>query len=584
MSTSTCAYCSTPVTDNSETEGEAEVMGPLSIPSSLLQNRVYLIFRGLLVIVGGFLVHLSLGTIYTFGNIAPYIVSYIRNESHPADLRQGTTTWIFAFALMGQGAAMFIGGWMVRKIGPRWTTLIGSWVMSLGVGLTYFTIRVSFWLVLLTYGFLFGVGVGIAYIGPLSSAMKWLPKWKGFANGIVVAGFGLGALIFNVVQTIYVNPHDISAVKNKNGEDYFTDPDLIHRVPNLFLILCGSYAVMQLIGSLLLTNPPAGYEEQNEDKTPEQYQSGPYREVDDNSYSKNNQTPSKSRNGSLINSRKKSLPSHPANGSFASNKSTDGPELNGFSSDELDAEKDEKDEEVELLRGNNSPMYSREVSPDFSSSTVESSVTSTMSWSRNVVTSLTPLQMLKKPSFYMLWFAFMFNGMTVLFTATLYKFFGLKVGESDHFLAVMGSVSAIFNCLGRIIWGVVADKVSYKFALVLISGIMTITLLTLYASTEGGRGLFFIWVCVLFFCIGGNFSVFPTAIARAYGIQYVSVNYGLLFTSQIVAGCAGALLSTVLKTHVDYAMLFLVISGFGGAGLLVVLLYRPKRYIALMTN
>lgn len=535
---------------------------------------MYLFIRGLLVITGGFLVHLTLGTIYTYGNIAPYIVSYIRNQSHPASLTQGATTWIFAFALMGQGGAMFLGGWMVKKIGPRWTTLIGSWVMSLGVCLTYFTIRVSFWLVLLTYGLLFGVGVGIAYIGPLSSAMKWLPKRKGFANGIVVAGFGLGALIFNIVQTMYVNPGNETATK-VNGEEYFTEQDLLHRVPHLFLILGGSYAVMQLIGSLLITNPPEGYKDQNADNTPELYRSGPYREVDDNSRSDR-----RSSTKSLINTRKKSTP----NVDKTSKKSS---QLNGYSDDQETGKA--PDEQAELLRGNVSPPYSssRESTPD-NSRNLEESVTSTVSWSSNVITSLKPSQMLKKPSFYMLWLVFLFNGIAVLLTSTLYKFFGLgAITSDDHFLAIVGSVSAIFNCLGRIFWGVVADRVSYKFALVFISGIMTVSLLTIYICSVGGgagKALFLIWMCVIFFCIGGNFSVFPTAIARAFGIQYVPVNYGLLFTSQIIAGCLGALLSTVLKTHVGYSGLFFLIGGCSAVGLLLALFYRPKRYISLTPN
>lgn len=561
---------------------DSSVMG-LAIPP-VSRRQLYLFFRGLLVIIGGFLVHLSLGTIYTFGNIAPYIVSYIRNESHPANLQQGTTTWIFAFALIGQGGSMFLGGWMVRRIGPRWTTLIGGWVMSLGVCLTYFTIKVSFWLVLLTYGFMFGVGVGIAYIGPLSSAMKWLPKWKGFANGIVVSGFGLGALIFNVVQTFYVNPSNKEAdFKDKDGDEYFTDQDLLHRVPNLFLILGGSYAVMQLVGSLLLTNPPEGYGAQDAEKTPELDPSCPYREVDDNS--RKERRSSREAKGSLINTRRKVPRS--ASSSVSPRKHHSGPELNDVANDDLDKEKESEDEQVELLKGNRSPTYSsssRETSPD-TPSNLEVSVTSTVSWSANVITSLKPWQMLKKLSFYMLWLVFLFNGMVTLFTATLYKFFGLGVvTQDDHFLAIVGSVSAIFNCLGRIFWGTVADRVSYKFALVLISGIMTIFLLTMYACTAGGKGLFLIWVCVIFFCIGGNFSVFPTAIARAFGIKYVSVNYGLLFTSQIIAGCVGALLSTVLKTHVGYSGLFFLISGISAVGLLLALLYRPKRYISLVPN
>lgn len=551
---------------------------------SSIYHRLYLFVRGLLVICGGFLVHLSLGTIYTFGNIAPYIVSYIRNASHPADLSQGTTVWIFAFALIGQGGAMFVGGWMVRKIGPRWTTLIGGWIMSIGVFLTYFTIKVSFWLVLLTYGLMFGVGVGIAYVGPLSAAMKWLPKWKGLANGIVVGGFGLGALIFNIVQTSFVNPDNKSAEPDDgepdDGEKFFTDPDLLHRVPFLFLILGGSYAVMQLVGSLLLTNPPKGYEEaQDVDKASEVPRSGPHQEqVDDRSRAMK-------RNGSnLINSRKRLRSPH----SSSKSEIEGGPRLNGASEPDLG---DIDDEEVELLRGNVSPIYSdsdssRATTPAARDRTdpLESSISSTVSWSKNVVTSLTPLQMLKKPGFYMLWFIFLFNGLGTLLTATLYKFFGFgAVVDDDHFLAIVGSVSAIFNFFGRIFWGVVADWVSYKFALVLISGIMTVFVLTIYACTkgEGGGPLFLVWMCVIFFCIGGNFSVFPTAIARAFGIQYVSVNYGLLFTSQIVAGCVGALLSTVLKAHLGYVGLFFLVSGFSALGFLLALVYKPKRYIAV---
>ncbi len=151
---------------------------------------------------------------------------------------------------------MLVGGVILQKLGPRWTTLTGGWVMSLGVLLSYFTIKVSFWLFIVTYGFIFGVGVGIAYIGPLTAVMRWMPKWKGVANGVVVAGFGLSALIFNLVQTIYVNPHNIDPVINPNGEKYFVDSDLLQRVPKLFLILGGVFASMQLVGSLLLVYPP----------------------------------------------------------------------------------------------------------------------------------------------------------------------------------------------------------------------------------------------------------------------------------------------------------------------------------------
>ena len=542
---------------------------------NLQKPKLWLLLRGMLAVIGGFLVHLSLGTIYTFGNMAPYVVSYIRNQSHPENLNQETTTWIFAFALAGQGGSMFIGGWMVKKIGPRWTTLIGSWIMSLGVALSYLTLKLSFYALLFTYGLMFGVGVGIAYIGPLSTAMNWMPKWKGFANGIVVAGFGLGALIFNTVQTTYVNPSNVKIVTNVNGEKYFEDAKLLSHVPTLFLILGGTYAVMQLIGSLLLTNPPDDYNNTAEsDQVEEQeniFKSGQYEEVDDNSYKAKSKGVVYRSSTLLMNGSVNTKTSRKYSDSSVSPRMRTPVENLVSSSDESVT-----GETTHLVQGNRSPNDG-----EFKDSSISLS-SSVNPWStKNVVASLKPLQMLKKVNFYLLWYMFLANGMSTAFIATLYKFFGQTFILDDHFLATVGSVSAIFNCSGRIVWGLLADKVSYKFALVVLSGVMTVFTLTLYSCSEVGKGMFFVWICIIFFCIGGNFSLFPTAVGRAFGLQYVSVNYGLLFTSQVVAGSVGAVLSTALKTHIGYDGLLFLVSGFSCSAFIVALLYKPKRYISL---
>lgn len=528
-----------------------------------------LFLRAVLVLIGGFLVHISLGTIYTFGNIAPYIVSYIRNQSHPANLKQATTTWIFACALIGQGGSMFLGGILVKKIGPRWTTLIGSWLMSFGVVMSYFAIKVSFWLLLVTYGLVFGVGVGIAYIGPLSSAMNWFPKWKGLVNGMVVAGFGIGALIFNSVQTTYINPQNCKVVEDDNGEKYFIDSDLLERVPSVFIILGVTYAAMQLVGSLLITNPPDEYFMVKSDESADFYKSGQYREVDDNSVAvKDKNKEGSSSSVPVSRSSPERSPSRMSNFSNPENEKL-------------------SEERIKLLhQGINSINYtdserSRSSTPDVGD---EEKTASNRSLSRkkdNVVASLKPLQMLKKPSFYMLWVMFLLGGFSTINIATLYKFFGQDFINDDHFLAGVGSVAAIFNWLGRIIWGILADRVSYKFALVVLSGTMTVFVLTFYATIMGGKVMYTIWVCIIFFCIGGNFSLFPTAIGRAFGLKFVPMNYGLLFTSQIVAGSMGALLSTFLKSYLHFYGIFFLVSGCNLVFFILAMMYRPKRYFSL---
>ena len=544
--------------------------------------------RAALVVLGGFLVHLSIGTIYTYGNMVPYVVSYIRNQSHPEDLAQATSTWVFACALIGQGGAMFIGGWLVKKIGPRFTTLLGGWIMSAGVALTYFTIKVSFWLVLLTYGILFGIGVGIAYIGPLSSAMKWFPKWKGIANGVVVAGFGLGALIFDAVQTFYINPQNLSADSDK----HFTEPELLDRVPTMFLILAGTYAVMQLVGSLLITNPPDEYFKTDVDENPEvSVANGQYREIADEGKQAELRRLKKRREG-LARDKKKL--SHSPSESLSTVPGSPGkqrPILNHDSADVEHQEKcdfsTEKKNELDAIESDrlleNDSSGSDDLSYRSKSSVFEGSTSSASSpfADKNIATSIRPLQMLRKPSFYLLWLMFMFNGCGVILVATLYKSFGQEFINNDHYLAVVGSISAIFNCLGRIVWGWIADTVSYKFALVVLNASLTVFLLTFYTSSLGGKEMYFIWVCIIFFCVGGNFSVFPTAVARCFGLKYVSINYGLLFTSQIVAGSVGSLVATTLNSLIKFYGLMFVVSFLTTLSFIISLLYKPKRYITL---
>ncbi|CAG0896722.1 unnamed protein product [Darwinula stevensoni] len=131
---------------------------------------------------------------------------------------------------------------------------------NLGVLTTRWSIVQSPWLAFVTYGFMFGLGIGTAYMAPLSCGMRWFPENKGLVNGIIVGGFGLGAFIFNFAHTAYLNPEN----KVVSSSGYFTDEDILNRVPSLFLIMGGTYAVIQVIGCLLLKNPPQHFEQERE--------------------------------------------------------------------------------------------------------------------------------------------------------------------------------------------------------------------------------------------------------------------------------------------------------------------------------
>jgi len=121
----------------------------------------------------------------------------------------------------------------------------------LGVVMTYFVCGQAM-LTWLTYGVLFGVGIGIAYPNILVVVMQWFPEHKGLVNGIVLSGFGLSALIMDKIQTALINPENVEQDESTG----FTDTALLSRFPSVFLYLGALYFGMQCVGVLLISNAP----------------------------------------------------------------------------------------------------------------------------------------------------------------------------------------------------------------------------------------------------------------------------------------------------------------------------------------
>jgi len=86
-------------------------------------------------------------------------------------------------------------GWLVERFGPRWLIALGggltglSWVLASQV--------TSLTGLYLTYGLLGGLGTGIVYIGVVGQMVGWFPDRRGFAVGVVAAGYGIGAVLTN---------------------------------------------------------------------------------------------------------------------------------------------------------------------------------------------------------------------------------------------------------------------------------------------------------------------------------------------------------------------------------------------------
>jgi OFA family oxalate/formate antiporter-like MFS transporter len=231
------------------------------------------------IALAGTVVMITIGCLYSWGLFTqPLLVAY------RWDLR--TTTWAYAianFSLAAVGAV--IGGFWQDQAGPRKVAMVGVALWGLGnvlagLGTSAFGAP---WLYA-TYGIMGGIGAGMAYITPVAMVTKWFPDRKGLAGGLVAAGFGLGAFIYNLLVPRFAgfhaaalhaggflaakaaaaaanspfDPKHLVDVRHLTSAQTLTAAD-IGAVMQVFVASGLVFLVVGLAAASLFRNPPAGY-------------------------------------------------------------------------------------------------------------------------------------------------------------------------------------------------------------------------------------------------------------------------------------------------------------------------------------
>src|SRR5450755_1359965 len=169
-------------------------------------------------------VHLCIGEIYGFSvfNRPLTQVLGIDHSIQGEDWTIPQVGWIYSIGLIMLGLSAAVLGRWVERVGPRKTMVAsaccfcgGLWMSSLGVWLHQILI------VYLGYGVLGGLGLGLGYISPVSTLVKWFPDRPGMATGMAIMGFGGGALI-GAPLSVLLMAHFKTAVSNGVLETFVT--------------------------------------------------------------------------------------------------------------------------------------------------------------------------------------------------------------------------------------------------------------------------------------------------------------------------------------------------------------------------
>ncbi|MBD0843721.1 MULTISPECIES: OFA family MFS transporter [unclassified Streptomyces] len=181
-------------------------------------------------------VHLSIGQAYAWSVFKPPLESALGLSG-----TQSALPFQLGIVMLGLSAAF--GGTLVERNGPRWAMTVALCCFSSGFLLSALGAATEqYWLIVLGYGFVGGIGLGIGYISPVSTLIKWFPDRPGMATGIAIMGFGGGALI-------------ASPWSARMLESFGATPSGIALA---FLVHGLSYAVFMLLGVLLVRVPATG--------------------------------------------------------------------------------------------------------------------------------------------------------------------------------------------------------------------------------------------------------------------------------------------------------------------------------------
>src|SRR5688572_29965823 len=182
------------------------------------------------IAVAGVVMQIALGAVYAWS-----VFRIPLTQQFGWTISEVTLT--FTIAIFVLGFAAFAGGLWMRSAGPRTVAVAAGLFYGAGVFLASLS-EGRLWWMYGSYGLLGGIGLGLGYIVPVATLVKWFPDRRGMITGIAVAGFGAGALITAPVATRLIA--DTGA-------------------PATFAVLGVVYLIAVVAAGLVMRNPPAGY-------------------------------------------------------------------------------------------------------------------------------------------------------------------------------------------------------------------------------------------------------------------------------------------------------------------------------------
>ena len=410
-----------------------------------------------LVVVGAIMIQLALGAIYAW--------SVYTKALKESGWTKQETQMVFSAGLALFAIVMVIASRFLQhpKVGPRKLAMASGVVLGAGYVLAGLFGAENFTTTFIFVGIIGGAGIGLGYVVPIATGIKWFPDKKGLITGLAVAGFGFGATLWMTLAD-KLGPIGGGELIKSLG------------VSGTFIAFGIAYFVLVEIGSIWMKFPSDGYK-------PEGW----------------------------------------------------------------------------------TPPVATSAKP------VAGSV------------SLTSMEMLRTPQFYLILLTFAFGASAGLMSIGLMKLWPMEAMEANGIPVETASAAAtlamavffaLFNGLGRILWGMISDKIGRKRSIIINAATQGVFVF-LFQWMAGNEYTLYLFAMLIGFNFGGNFALFPTITADIFGVKNVGMNYSWVFLAYAIGGIAGPIMGGKLGDMGNFPLAFSICGILCILAVLTISLVRP---------
>ena len=486
-----------------------------------------------------------LSFLWIYGNLYAYMDSYFRLSCHGA-CADSDPQWILSIYLGSGCPGALSTKFLTDRLGQKWTGVMAAVIINASLLGSAWTVQVSVAWTVVVMGVTLGWGVGINLSIAYQNVSGWSPNRASIFMATITSFPSALSMIQNQLITSFVNPHNSVADVIVGPKTYFSQPQILERVPKVIIMYACVNLALQVIGYFLMTSSP---------QTSQSSSSPSNHDTNENECGKscNDHTDLEWTVESTHNRGRKTV----------------GHEVKHYGSRRDNADLPDMSEAAK------SPEQSM-----CSSGKFDPEISSVISKSEDEIQflSLKPLEVLKTPVFYVLLLFGTAQTFALMVKGNYYKQFGLLYIADDQFLTLVGTILPIATSVARLGYGLLISKhiISIKDCAAISLAINTLLCAFWFFIPRINKILYMLFVMCLALAQSSYYVILPSGCLRCFGPKYFSTNFGLLSASVLIVGILGPLFISSLLHVLGWAGLFTATAILGSAALVCALFTEFK--------